>query len=103
MKSVQKSKYVEYASKCWRYFKRIFIAIDQLLNAMCCGFEDETLSSRFHRWGEVDKWYMKLPSALVDFVLFFDTMELENGKKVSHCEKSFINERRRIGLPPELR
>lgn len=90
-------------NKVWRYFKRILIAVDQLLNAFCNGYEDESLSSRFHRFSAKDKWYFKIPSIIVDTILFFDTMTLEDGRKVKHCEKSYINERKRIGFPPEMR
>lgn len=90
-------------NKVWRYFKRILIAIDQLLNTLFGGYEDESLSSRFHRLSMKSQWYCKAPSALVDLILFFDTMTLEDGRKVSHCEKSYINERKRIGFPPEMR
>ena len=81
-------------SSARRYIKFVFIALDQLLNALIGGWPDETLSSRSYRW------YMsgttKIPRIIIDKIalLFGDK---------NHCEESFISEREGRQLPPEAR
>lgn len=74
------------------YAKAVLIAIDQLMNAVLGGWPDESLSSRAWRWEQdgIRSW----PRKLID-ALFF--MEKE------HCRQSYISERERRQLPPELR
>lgn len=72
--------------------KRILIALDQLCNALCGGWPDETLSSRAWRWELAGKraW----PRKLIDALFFWDT---------AHCRESWESERLGRQLPPELR
>ena len=72
--------------------KKILIALDQLLNAVCNGWPDETLSSRCWRWDMEGKrtW----PRKLIDGLFFWDA---------NHCRESFESERIRRQLPQELR
>ena len=75
------------------YGKAVLIAFDQLVNALCGGFPDETLSSRAHRRRLTGKprladWLDWL------FGLFGDA---------NHCQASFESERLGRQLPPELR
>ena len=72
--------------------KAILIAIDQLVNAVCGGWPDETLSSRAWRWEKdgVRSW----PRELIDVLFFFDP---------GHCSESYLSERRGLQLPPEMR
>ena len=76
------------------YGKAVFIALDQLVNTLCGGWPDETLSSRAWRW-HVDgarRW----PRRVIDRVaaLLGDA---------NHCEESFTSERLGRQLPPEAR
>lgn len=73
------------------YGKSLFIAIDQLLNAIFLGWPDETLSSRAWRM-HLDG--ISLPKNIIDTILFFDK---------NHCEESCKSEQLRKQLPPELR
>lgn len=72
--------------------KHTLIALDQLVNALCGGWPDETISSRAWRWELAGKrgW----PRILIDTVFFFDP---------DHCRESFESERLGRQLPPECR
>ena len=72
--------------------KCILIALDQLVNALCNGWPDETLSSRAWRWEQSGKraW----PRKMIDALLFFDP---------DHCRASYESEKLGRQLPPELR
>lgn len=74
------------------YGKRVLIAVDQLLNALCMGWPDETLSSRCWRWSRdgVRDW----PRKVID-ALFFRERE--------HCRRSYESERLHLQFPPSLR
>lgn len=91
------------SKKLWKYSKKVLIALDQLINTIFNGYEDESLSSRFYRLSKKGEWYCKIPCKLIDTVLFFDTKEFEDNKIVKHCEKSYLHEKERTGCPPELR
>ena len=69
------------------YLTQVLIAVDQLVNAICGGWADETLSSRAHR-------KFPLLASVID-MLFFWTDE--------HCKTSYESEQRRLQFPPELR
>ena len=76
------------------YGKAVFIALDQVVNALGGGLPDETLSSRAWRWhvDGVRHW----PCRIIDRVAaFFDD--------VNHCKESFLSERLGRQLPPEAR
>lgn len=72
--------------------KGVFIAADQLINAILGGWPDETMSSRAWRWelNGVRTW----PRKAVDGLLFWDK---------NHCQESYVSEREGRQLPPELR
>lgn len=72
--------------------KRILIALDQLVNALCNGWPDETLSSRAWRWELNGK--RNWPRKAIDRLFFFD---------LDHCRESYESERLGRQLPPELR
>lgn len=75
------------------YGKSILIAVDQLINAICGGWCDETLSSRAHRRRLAGKPRL---ADCIDwlFALFNDD---------NHCQASYESERLGRQLPPELR
>lgn len=72
--------------------KRILIALDQLVNACCNGWPDETISSRAWRWEQKGK--RSWPRRLIDGLFFWDA---------NHCKESFESERTGRQLPPEMR
>lgn len=72
--------------------KSVAIAVDQLINALCGGWPDETLSSRAYRWDEdgIRSW----PRKVIDALFWWDER---------HCQESFESERLGRQLPPHLR
>jgi hypothetical protein len=66
---------------------QVLIALDQLANAICGGWADETLSSRAYR---------ESPRAekFINTLFFWDK---------DHCYESYVSEQLRTQLPPELR
>ena len=73
------------------YCKSLFIALDQLVNAVLGGWPDETMSSRCWRWHLAGKDW---PMVIVDGLFFWDTQ---------HCRASYESERLGRQMPPELR
>ena len=73
------------------YGKALLIALDQLLNALCGGWPDETLSSRCWRMNLAGRDW---PRCVVDGLFFWEAR---------HCQKSYESERLGRQLPPELR
>ena len=74
------------------YWKKVFIAVDKLVNAVLAGWPDETMSSRAWRWEQdgVRAW----PRRLIDRLFFWEP---------NHCRESYQSEREGRQLPPELR
>ena len=74
------------------YWKKVLIAVDQLVNTLIAGFPDETLSSRAWRWEQdgVRAW----PRRFIDRLFFWEP---------NHCRESYRSEREGRQLPPELR
>jgi valyl-tRNA synthetase len=71
----------------WR-LKQTAIALDQFLNTFIgSGWADETLSAYYFR-----RRHMLRPA--VDILFFWQK---------NHCEKSYLNEKERLQLPPEYR
>lgn len=75
------------------YGKALGIAVDQLINAICGGWPDETLSSRAHRRRLAGK--ARLADWLDGFFAVFGDR--------NHCQASYESERLGRQLPPELR
>ena len=76
-----------------KYAINILIAIDQLITAILGGWPDETLSSyawRLEMQGKPGGVFRKL----IDKIFFWDP---------NHCYNSWLAEKRRHQLPPELR
>jgi hypothetical protein len=86
-----------------RQLKQILIAIDQVANTLVPpwkgphrGWADETLSSRsWRRSGHSTAW--RISQRCIDwfFLVFF--------RERSHCFESYVSERIRAHMPPELR
>ncbi|WP_337608576.1 hypothetical protein [Duodenibacillus massiliensis] len=74
------------------YIKNVLIGVDQLVNAVIGGWPDESLSSR--SWREYVSGKRLWPKRLIDTLLWFDK---------NHCEESYLSEKERRQLPPDLR
>lgn len=74
------------------YAKKVLVAFDQLVNAFCGGWPDETLSSRAWRW-EADN-RRSWPRKVIDRLFFWES---------GHCRASYESELARRQCPPELR
>ena len=74
------------------YFHKVGTALDQLLNAILCGWPDESLSARAYRWRRDGKraWPAKVINAL--FVWQQD-----------HVASAYHVEQERRHFPPEYR
>jgi hypothetical protein len=91
---------------------QVFVALDQLANAILAGWADETISARSFRLGHRDKkanrWgRWRVMWVFVD-VLFWPQdlwLYFRDGAwpLVKHCERAYISECDRLGLPPEYR
>lgn len=77
----------------WAY--QVFIACDQLLNALLGGYGDETLSSYSYRLDRDGKPWGRFWRPIIDALFFWQGPE--------HCRKAYEKERQRIHLPPEMR
>jgi len=83
------------------YFVQVFIACDQLINALIppltgtLSFADETLSARCYRaWRDNRAWgNVCLP--IIDFLFRLQTER--------HCYHAYMKEQERRNLPPEYR
>ena len=76
-----------------RRCKQIPIAIDQLVNAVCGGWADETISSvSWRKRGEGKQW--ELLRCIIDALFFWQK---------DHCRCAYESEKERRHLPPELR
>ena len=70
---------------------QVAVAFDQLCNAICGGYADETMSSLCWRLRAVQPYKTLRP--VIDSVLFFDP---------NHCETSYANEIARKYMPADL-
>lgn len=75
-----------------KHLKQFLIALDQVVNTMCGGYADETLSCRAYR--HYMKGEYKWVKVLIDCLFFFDK---------DHCYTSYLSEQERLQLPPALR
>ncbi|MFZ5762822.1 MAG: pseudouridine synthase [Thermodesulfobacteriota bacterium] len=72
--------------------KQLAIAMDQLLNALCGGWADETLSARMWRHRTLPGW--RQARKIVDQLFFWQP---------NHCYQSWVNEKERKQLPRDYR
>lgn len=77
------------------YFRGVFIALDQLVNALIGGWPDETLSAATYRYAQKGKRCALATEFLLD--LFFSPLSFD------HCKRSYESEQKRRQLPPEYR
>ena len=72
---------------------RVLISLDQAVNSLFCGWEDETISSRTHRLaGKSKRW--KIAKIFINALFFW---------QLDHCKSAYESEKKRLHLPPELR
>lgn len=67
---------------------QVAVAFDQLINALCGGYADETMSSRVWRLRQFQPYKTLRP--VIDTILFFDP---------NHCQTSYESEVARKYLP----
>jgi hypothetical protein len=97
-------------SRWWATLKhnglQVTLALNQLLHvvlALICGFRgwaDETLSSRTWRSYEKRKVAGLIFRPVIDALFFWQTVRPD---AQGHCHHAFLNERDRLGSPPEHR
>lgn len=74
---------------------QVFIALDQLANAMIPGgYADETLSARAHRMRAKRQRVWGWTADAIDKLFFW---------QIGHCRNAWLQELDRRQLPPELR
>ncbi len=73
--------------------EQIPIALDQLVNTVCGGWADETISSR--------AWRMRTKSTAWSWLR--ETIDFIFRWQKDHCKTSYESELERRHLPPELR
>lgn len=69
-----------------KYFYKLAIALDQLLNTLLCGYPDETLSSRAYRSAvleSVKKRRWLIAHKVINGLFFWQK---------EHCKQSYLNE-----------
>ena len=76
------------------YIWQVLIAFDQLANAFCAGWADETLSSRAYRVSrKVGSFRWKIAASIINTL----------ARNKSHCIEAYESERNGNQLPPEFR
>ena len=76
------------------WFTQVFVALDQLLNAVLGGWADETLSSRAWRTGNKGRLAGRIAQPVIDTIFFWQE---------DHCWSAFVAERYQRQSPPEAR
>lgn len=76
------------------YFRHLFVAFDQLLNAICNGWPDETISAHMYRLHRDGKPWGVLMRPIN--VLFW-------WQGPEHCKRAYDYERDRTQIAPEYR
>lgn len=97
-------------SRSWGH--EVFVAVDQVFNAVFGGYSDETLSARSYRLGykaerqnSWDQW--RVMWWLVDWMFIWQDMLIQYktgfAPSAGHCERAYRAEWLRLQLPPEYR
>jgi hypothetical protein len=91
---------------------QVFVAADQLANAILAGWADETLSARAFRLGLRDKreqrWgRWRIAWVAIDWLFWPQDAWLAVRDRawplIRHCERAYVSEHDRTQLPPEYR
>lgn len=91
---------------------QVFVAVDQLVNALLAGWADETISARAFRLGRKDevtncwgRW--RVAWVLIDLLFWPQDLWIavrdNKWPIIKHCERAYMNECDRSQLPPEYR
>lgn len=80
-----------------QYLLQVLIAFDQLLCTFVGGWADESLSSYAWRLERDGKWWGRIWRPTTDWLFYVVTGQ------VDHCYQSYLAERNRAHVPPELR
>ena len=72
--------------------KQVLVAIDQLANALCSGYADETLSARAYRLSRDRGRHW--PRRAIDVLFFWQS---------AHCQQAYLSELLRRQLPKQYR
>lgn len=80
----------------WRYLRRVLIAIDQLVNTLCGGWNDETISAVCYRKSQEKGHY---GFKFLKFILDITLSPIDQ----DHCFQSYLAEMRHEQLPMEYR
>lgn len=91
---------------------QVFVAVDQLVNAILAGWADETISARAFRLGRKDevtncwgRW--RVAWVLIDLLFWPQDVWLAattgSWPQTRHCERAYVNEHDRTHLPVEYR
>lgn len=97
-------------SRSWGH--EVFVAVDQVVNAVLGGYSDESISARSYRLGSravrAGKWdQWRVSWAVVDALFLWQDILLQHktGRmpERGHCERSYYAEIDRLQLPPEYR
>lgn len=97
-------------SRSWGH--EVFVAVDQVVNAIFGGYSDETISARSYRLGskakardEWDQW--RITWVIADALFVWQDMWIQYRTGIApehgHCQRAYESERARLGLPPEYR
>lgn len=78
------------------YLYHLFVALDQLANAMLFGAADETLSARAWRTSQDGKLFGKIAHPIIDVLALLLTL----GWDKNHCRTAYESEWRRKQLHP---
>ena len=76
-----------------QYRRNVLISMDQLVNAICCGYPDETLSARSYRLGR-ESAYWNAARIVIDCIFFWQK---------EHCKQCWQWEQDRMDLPISYR
>lgn len=74
------------------------INLSQMVAGFILGYSDETLSAASYRLSSRYKAWM-IARNMIDAVFFWDTSKDAQGRKMRHCELSYISEKLRRQLP----
>lgn len=91
---------MRWQDRWFQYPQQIFIAADQLVNALippfgALSYADETLSARTYRAARDGRIMGRLFLPIIDALFRWQTKE--------HCKHAYLKERDRQNLPPEYR
>lgn len=90
----------------------VFVALDQVVNAVLGGWSDETLSARSFRLGskaeDADAWdQWRVAWHIIDALFVWQDLLIKYRTGLSpirrHCERAYFAEVKRLQLPPEYR